>query len=138
MNRSREYAQRLLSKARGDQFALEELVDLPEAPLWVLGFHAQQAIEKAIKAVLASLSIEYSPTHNLASLTALLQKNGIDLPPDTEQIPQLTPFGVAFRYDTEPEDEQIAPLDRNWAKGCVERTIAWAKRLLDTEEPTPG
>ncbi len=138
MNRSREYARGLLDKARGDQFALAQLVDLPEAPLWILGFHAQQAVEKAMKAALASRSIEYPLTHNLASLTALLQKNSLDLPPDTEQIPQLTPFGVAFRYDTEPEDEQSIPLDRNWAKNCVERTIAWAERLLGSEESAPG
>ncbi len=134
MNRSREYAQGLLDKARGDQFALVRLVDLPEAPLWILGFHAQQATEKAMKAVLASRSIEYPPTHNLVSLTTLLRENGITLPPDSEQLPQLTPFGVAFRYDAEPTDEQSPSFDAAWAKDCVERTIIWAERLLAAEE----
>jgi len=138
MDRSREYARGLLNKARGDRFALVQLVDLPESPLWILGFHAQQAVEKAMKAVLASRSIEYPPTHNLASLTALLQKSGIALPPDSEQFPQLTPFGVVFRYDTEPDDEQSTPLDRAWARGCVERTVAWAKKFLDSEASAPG
>lgn len=134
MNRSREYAQDLLEKARGDQFALVRLVDLPEAPIWVLGFHAQQAIEKAMKAVLASYSIEYPPTHNLVSLIVLLRDNDIALPPDSEQLPTLTPFGVAFRYDTEPEDEQSTALDRAWAKDGVERTISWAAASLHKEE----
>ena len=130
MNRSREYAQGLLDKARGDQFALVRLVDLPEAPLWILGFHAQQATEKAMKAVLAGRSIEYPPTHNLDSLTTLLRKNGVALPPDNAQFPQLTPFGVVFRYDMESTDEQSPSLDRAWVKDCVERTMAWAERLL--------
>ena len=134
MNRSREFAQGLLSKARGDQFALVRLVELPEAPLWILGFHAQQATEKAMKAVLASRSIEYPATHNLVSLATLLRENGITLPPDSEQLPQLTPFGVAFRYDAEPTDEKNTSLDTTWTKDCVERTIVWAERLLEGEE----
>jgi HEPN domain-containing protein len=136
MNRSREYARGLLDKARGDSFALERLVDLPEAPLWILGFHAQQAVEKAMKAVLASRGIEYPSTHNLASLTTLLHDHGIALPPDSEQLPRLTPFGVAFRYDTEPVDEQRAPLDRTWIKDSTGRTMVWAEQLLNAADST--
>jgi len=35
-------------------------------PSSILGFHAQQAIEKLIKALLAQLSVPFELTHNLA------------------------------------------------------------------------
>ena len=52
MNSSAEYAVALLRRAVGDQYVVERLAADAQAPAWVLGFHAQQAVEKALKAVL--------------------------------------------------------------------------------------
>ena len=57
MNRSHELAGLLLQRARDDRHVLELLVDDPEAAEWTVGFHAQQAVEKAIKAVLSASGV---------------------------------------------------------------------------------
>jgi hypothetical protein len=100
MNLSHETATSLLEKARGDRQAFHALIADPIMPSWLLGFHAQQAVEKALKSVLAMSSVEYPRTHNLAMLIGLLRQCDLPLPPDTEELLQLTPFGVAFRYVT--------------------------------------
>ena len=40
-------------KRKQDQYAMNRLLDDPAAPDEVIGFHAQQAVEKMTKAVLA-------------------------------------------------------------------------------------
>jgi HEPN domain-containing protein len=59
MDRSREYALLLLRKARDAQRMLNVLLDAPDTPAWGLGFHGQQAVEKALKAVLCSRGVTY-------------------------------------------------------------------------------
>ncbi len=49
MMRSRELAELLLRKAAQDEFTLKKLSPDPASPDEVLGFHAQQAIEKMLK-----------------------------------------------------------------------------------------
>jgi hypothetical protein len=44
--RSRELAELLLRKAEQDEFVLRELNPNPASPDEVIGFHAQQAVEK--------------------------------------------------------------------------------------------
>jgi hypothetical protein len=45
---SREHAELLLHKAQQDEFALEKLIPDPASPDEIIGFHAQQAIEKTL------------------------------------------------------------------------------------------
>jgi HEPN domain-containing protein len=55
-----------------------------------LCFEAQQAAEKALKAVCVFYKIEFPKTHSLITLTALLEQAGIQLPPDVQEAdPQL-------------------------------------------------
>ena len=52
MNLRRETARRLLARARDDEYVLASVAGDVNAPVRPLGFHAQQAVEKALKAVL--------------------------------------------------------------------------------------
>ncbi|MBI5899303.1 MAG: HEPN domain-containing protein [Rhodocyclales bacterium] len=74
MNSASDFGRLLLEKARDDAYAFQRLADDPRAPSWILGFHAQQSVEKALKSVLASRRIEYPRTHNLAMLVELLSR----------------------------------------------------------------
>ncbi len=130
MNRSPEYARVLLQKARGDLAALGCLLADADVPAWSVGFHAQQAVEKALKAVLAARSIEFPRTHNLATLLDLLRDQGLPLPPDWQEMPRLTPFGTTLRYDMEPPEEAEHALDRTWAADAAQRTVVWAETTL--------
>jgi HEPN domain-containing protein len=68
MTPEREEAHRLLRLARRDRDTFDLLRPLPKASVAALGFHAQQAIEKALKAVCALHRIEIRRTHDLAAL----------------------------------------------------------------------
>jgi HEPN domain-containing protein len=131
MNRSHEYALVLLQKARDDLYVLERLATDADAPTWSLGFHAQQAAEKSLKAVLASKSVDFPRTHNLALLIDLLSGQNLSLPPDFQNLPQLTPYGATLRYDIEPEGDAERAFDRTLALEMARRTAAWAQSILE-------
>jgi HEPN domain-containing protein len=58
-------AKLLLEKAEQDRYVVDRLLEDSSAPDEVVGFHAQQAVEKLMKAVLAHRSVEYQWTHQL-------------------------------------------------------------------------
>ena len=130
MNRSHEYALVLLQKARDDLYVLERLATDADAPTWSLGFHAQQAAEKSLKAVLAAKSVDFPRTHNLALLLDLLSGQNLPLPPDFHDLPQLTPYGATLRYDIEPEGDAQRAFDRTLALEMARRKTAWAQSML--------
>ena len=125
MNSSTDYAVALLSKARDDGYVVRSMSADASAPNWVIGFHAQQAVEKALKSVLTRHEIEFPRTHNLSMLIELLRLHAIPLPPDADGLARLTPFSVALRYD-DTAGEEDPPIQREWAVDVVSRTIAWA------------
>lgn len=99
------HAQRLLARARDDAYVIARLADEPAAPAWVLGFHAQQAVEKALKAVLTVCGQVYPRTHNLVLLAQSLEDAGVPLPQAPQALAALVPYGVAMRYDAFGDDE---------------------------------
>jgi HEPN domain-containing protein len=118
-------AQVLLRKARDDFSAAHCLANSSEVSLWTVGFHAQQAVEKATKAVLIKQGIRYPFTHDIAALFKLVEQAGLPLPHSSEDMPYLTPFGTLFRYEDEewglPEGLNEARI-LHWA----EEAVAWA------------
>ena len=58
-------ALRLLRKASDDLHDLICLSADPATSLWSMGFHAQQAVEKALKAVLMQREVRYPFTHGM-------------------------------------------------------------------------
>jgi HEPN domain-containing protein len=101
---SRDHAALLLRKAGADEFTVEKLIPDLRSSDEVIGFHAQQAIEKLLKAVLTSAGIEYPHTHSLGRLIDLLRANGLLFPDELDRVTELSPFVAAFRYDERPED----------------------------------
>ena len=71
MNLSPEHARLMMEKAMEDQVALERLAEIPSVADAVIGFHAQQAVEKMLKAVLSLGAISYGRTHDLEHLMEL-------------------------------------------------------------------
>ncbi|HWG21142.1 MAG TPA: HEPN domain-containing protein [Terracidiphilus sp.] len=71
----------------------------PGIPETILGFHAQQAVEKLLKALLAALSIPFELTHNLGRLLNAIHAAGENLPPTPLLLSQLNDFAVVYRYD---------------------------------------
>jgi HEPN domain-containing protein len=61
-------------------------------------FHAQQAAEKALKAVLVSWRIDFPYTHDIKGLLRIAETSGIVIPPTIQQAALLTPYAVETRY----------------------------------------
>jgi HEPN domain len=72
---SRDHSRLLLSKAQADKVVIDKLADDSDVTDETIGFHAQQAVEKLIKAALASRGIEYPRTHDIDRLVDLLAAN---------------------------------------------------------------
>ena len=87
-------AELLLRKADEDRHALD--FDLPHP---IFGFHAQQACEKLLKALIASRNVKFERTHDLQRLldhAAELGLGPLAVPPSFQA---LQAYAVEFRYD---------------------------------------
>ena len=128
MHSPSETALGLLRRARDDGYVADRPAQDPAAPDWVIGFHAQQSVEKAIKAVLANAHVVFPRTHNIAMLLALLQQNGIQTPDQDVFLERLTPFGVAARYDSKLD--QSFSLNRERTRLEILALLDWAEAML--------
>jgi HEPN domain-containing protein len=116
----------LARKASQDAVALREFAGNAEIADSILGFHAQQAIEKWFKAVLAKHNVEFEYTHDLRRLIELIEGAGLTFPLGTQAIVPFTEFAVPLRYEDLLDAE---PLNRAAAVNLVSEVEAWA---LDT------
>lgn len=89
----RDLALVLLRRADGDVALVRHVLDSPDIPDAIVGFHAQQAVEKALKAVLAACEVDYAKTHALGYLIELMQTSGIDLPAPSARSRGAEPLG---------------------------------------------
>ncbi len=132
-----EEAWRALQLADRDITAFHVLSKEPEAHLSIVCFHAQQAVEKSLKAVLFSRRIEFRRIHDLTELTQLLRQHGIETPVNDDLLSRLNPFAVTFRYD----DLDIELLTREDAATWVTDIRRWAEnqvRAAEESEQTSG
>ena len=92
-----------------------------------LCFHAQQAVEKSIKAVLLERGIEPPRTHSIAYLLELLPP-GVSLPPEAVEAVSLTSYAVIARY---PGDyEEITEEMYREAIQIARAVFMWAERIV--------
>jgi HEPN domain-containing protein len=113
------YAESDLAMARG--------VDRPGVLTETLCFHAQQAAEKAVKAVLVAGGAEPPRTHDLEMLLGAVPEE-VTVTFDRLSVAALTAYAVASRYpgDDEPvdADEYVVAL------ASAESVVTWARRTL--------
>ena len=95
----------LLHKAASD----EAILNFDTISDSIVGFHAQQAVEKLMKALLTQLKVPYELTHSLNRLRILLESQGEYLPSTALTLGDLTDFAVEYRYSYLPP---LPSLDR--------------------------
>lgn len=122
----------LLRMARKDLQAMRALASPATADIETFGFHAQQAVEKALKAWLAFEGVLYPRIHDLDRLLGLLRERGTSVPADFDVLSALTDFGVAFRYEAYDESEE--PFDRSEIIEQVDGLLRYVTGLLPLEE----
>ncbi len=131
MATSIDLAHRLLAAAENDELMARSVLPVPGVTDAGVGMLTQQAVEKAIKAVLAARGVEFPFTHNLRVLRESAQESGNDLPATLDGIETLTPFASDERYG----GETPIGLDRDRALAWATAAIAWAREQIDRIEP---
>ena len=88
-------------------------------------FEAQQAAEKAIKAVLIEDGIAFPYTHDLEKLLVLLPLARQPIPEQVQQAPRLSSFAFATRYP----DVVASITDEGFRDllGVAEAVVRWAE-----------
>jgi HEPN domain-containing protein len=120
-----EVARVLLRRAESDLRACRRLADDPGMDDDVVGFHAQQAVEKALKIALVLGGIDFPRTHDLDFLLGRADGRGIRVPREIENAEWLSPWAAQLRYD-----EEAAALDRGAAIAAAASTVDWARTLV--------
>lgn len=122
-----EEARLLLRKAREDADAVVRWAPDGNTADAIVGFHAQQAVEKALKAVLAAFGEDFPWTHDLRYLVERL--DDIETPPPSSlyEIRVLAPWAVEFRYGETIDD----PLDREQAIALSVKAVEWAENQVE-------
>ncbi|MFH1442247.1 MAG: HEPN domain-containing protein [Candidatus Omnitrophota bacterium] len=102
MRKNKDIINEWVEKAEGDY---ETVLDLRKKrrkrQQYIIAFHCQQCIEKYLKALLASREIEFPKQHDLEELLVLLLQNDPLLSAIRNELKELTPFAVSFRYPGE-------------------------------------
>lgn len=101
-------------------------IDLEE-----LCFNAQQAAEKAIKAVLIVRGIVFPYVHDLARLRSLLDRAGEIVPLTPKDAVDLTTFAGRTRYPS--DDEPVTAPEYGRAVAIAETVVAWADERVRQE-----
>ena len=121
-----DLARRFLELADRDVKVFKKLVPDSEIDDAVIGFHAQQAVEKCLKAVLARHEVVVRKVHDLHALMDLLAEHRLPVPSMRKEIIELNPFAVILRYEL----AETEPLDRSLTKTILEAVRRWAEECV--------
>ena len=126
MKRRLDEAQRSLRTAARDIQAFQVLKGAPEINLASVCFHAQQAVEKLLEAILFLRQVELRRTHDLVELALLLSQHGMETPIAPYELSRLNPFAVTLRYD----EMEINIISREEASEWVMLIYHWAEESV--------
>jgi HEPN domain-containing protein len=99
MNTALDEATQLFKAGCRDRTSFQLLIETGRAPNETIGFLAQQACEKFIKAILVINGVPVERTHDLERLSGIANTAGLILPVPAQELRQLNPYAVALRYE---------------------------------------
>ncbi len=135
-----DFVQQWLDKARKDLAAGEVLLKEEFEDYENVGFHAQQAAEKFVKAFLVRHQIEFPKSHDMALLRQLVARIDPRLAEKLAIADSLTPYGVEFHYpgdlpSVSRTEGEKALRAAEQARELISRSL---KSYLDTGRPVGG
>jgi HEPN domain-containing protein len=118
-----------------EDLATAQLVAEHGAPPRNAAFFAQQAAEKALKAMCAAIQTPVLRTHSLQALLAAIAAVAPDFAQDWEAADDLTPFAVEGRY---PDTARpVYREDVEMALTLATNLLAAAREWIDAYLPPP-
>lgn len=100
-------ARESVRSAERDLLAVRSIAAAEDVPWEMAAFHAQQAAEKYLKALLLHQRIRPERTHDLTRLLSACRAGGAALPDLDEPCRLLTPYATAGRYGRPLEDSAV-------------------------------
>ncbi|MFO7903626.1 MAG: HEPN domain-containing protein [Planctomycetota bacterium] len=91
-------------------------------------FDAQQAAEKALKAVLLHSGVGFRYVHALHEHVTALKNAGVQVPADVEEAAELTDYAIEARYPG--AHEPVGEAEYRRAVAIAERVVAWAEAMI--------
>jgi HEPN domain-containing protein len=127
----KDHARQMLEMARKDHHALAHMLDPEEFSEEIFGFHAQQSIEKALKAWIAVKGLTYPKSHDVSALSRILREDGEDL----DEFPNLEDYNIfAVQYRYEAYDSLEEKLDRKAVVNFTNALLRHVQYRVDTAE----
>lgn len=124
-----------LAFAQGDVAAAYACAASPAVPGWTIGFHCQQAVEKAYKGALAERGLPPPRTHDLVRLDEQVRELGLDPPLAVERLELLFPFAIHDKYPR----LHMSPIPRSDAIELIEdarQAVDWLTDLVGELPPS--
>jgi HEPN domain-containing protein len=118
----------MLRIAQRDLAALQGMADAAVFADEIFGFHAQQAIEKCLKAWMCALGLNYPFSHHINRLLVLLRDAGADVE-DLWWSDEFTLFAHQARYE-EGHIEADAPLNRQHINAQISQLLARVNAIV--------
>jgi len=94
----REFVRQWLRKGTDDLKVARHLLNAKPDLSYGAAFHAQQAAEKLLKAVLVWHQVEFAKTHDIGRILDLVRTTDPKLADRVRESAALTPYGVDVRY----------------------------------------
>ncbi len=118
-----------VSKAADDLRIARHSLKMESPPLWAVAYHLQQAVEKALKAVLVRNLAHFPKTHDIRLLLDLCLPY-LPVSSDwSEAAGRLTEYGILARY---PSAVELVDSDITDAISTAERVLDCVTSYLDT------
>lgn len=94
-------------------------------------FDAQQAVEKALKALLVLKGVHVPRTHAISELITWLAELGLDIPADVQEASALTDYAVAARYPGPSEPVLVEDYEK--AVATARAVVSWASAIVGAQ-----
>jgi HEPN domain-containing protein len=127
-----------LAKATDDLSAAELLVRGELPTYWTVSFHAQQAAEKALKALLTRHQIEFARTHSIGELLQLAEPAAAGISARLDAARDLTRHAVTDRYPGEdvPVGQTAARRHVDLSRAVLDAVKAELRTYLGASPPS--
>jgi HEPN domain-containing protein len=117
-----------LLRAKGNLNLAEKGARLKGVLLEDLCFNAQQAAEKALKAVCLAQNMDIPRTHSLVHLMDIWETKGIEIPKSVRDADILTQYAVQSRYPS--ITEEVTRAEYRDALKLAANVVFWAEVII--------
>lgn len=118
-----------LQRAQSDLALAQAALETPNVLREDACFHMQQCAEKALKALLLYLAIDFPRTHAIEALLDLLQDAGVEIPENINESFFLSQYAVETRYPG--EWQPVTDEESQTALEMASQVLSWVETTID-------